>query len=113
MNKDVRFFLLHIDDSIAAIREYTADGRDAFMSDRKTRDAVIRHFEIIGEAVKSLPDDFRSKHPKIPWKSIAGFRDVLIHQYFGINAATVWSTIENQLPALEKVIKAELTEPEI
>ncbi len=108
MNKDLMFFLLHIRDSIAAIREYTMDGRDYFMSDRKTRDAVIRQFEIIGEAVKSLPDEFRSKYPDIPWKSIAGLRDVLIHQYFGVDATMVWATIENQLPALEKIIHTEM-----
>ena len=107
MNKDLTVYLLHIRDSISAIREYTMDGRDYFMSDRKTRDAVIRHFEIIGEATKSLPDEFRSKYPDIPWKSIAGLRDVLIHQYFGVDAAMVWATIENQLPALERVVGAE------
>lgn len=107
MIKDPTFYLLHIRDSISAIREYTVEGRDYFMSDRKTRDAVIRHFEIIGEAAKSLSDDFRSKHPGIPWKSITGLRDVLIHQYFGVDAAMVWATIENQLPALEKVVVAE------
>ena len=112
MSKDLRVFLLHIIDSISAIREYTADGRDHFMSDTKTRDAVIRHFEIIGEAVKSLPDDFRSRHPQIPWKSIAGFRDVLIHRYFGVDPSMVWATVVNQLPALEKVVKTELAEPQ-
>lgn len=104
MNKDVMFFLFHIRDSVAAIREYTVEGRDHFMVDRKTRDAVIRHFEIIGEAVKSLPEAFRSKYPDIPWKSIAGFRDVLIHQYFGVDPSIVWATIENQLPGLEAII---------
>ena len=109
MSKDFRVFLLHIADSISAIRDYTVEGRDHFMSDRKTRDAVIRHFEIIGEAVKSLPDDFRAKFPDIPWKSIAGFRDVLIHQYFSVDPSMVWATVENQLPALEKVVTDELT----
>ena len=75
MSKDLRVFLLHIIDSISAIREY---------------------------------DDFRSRHPQIPWKSIAGFRDVLIHQYFGVDPSMVWATIENQLPALEKVVTDEL-----
>jgi len=108
MKKDSAFFLLHIRDSISAIREYTTEGRDYFMADRKTQDAVIRHFEIIGEAVKSLPPEFRIKYPELPRKSIAGLRDILIHQYFGVDSSIVWATIDKHLPALEAVVNTEL-----
>ena len=107
MKKDYRVFLLHIRDSIAAIREYTKDGNAAFMADRKTQDAVIRQLEIIGEAVKGLPADFRTQHKDIPWQNIAGMRDMLIHHYFGIDIKTVWGVVEHHLPALEAVVLSE------
>jgi uncharacterized protein with HEPN domain len=107
MKKDYRVFLLHIRDSIAAIREYTKDGKVVFMADRKTQDAVIRQLEIIGEAVKALPPEFRSKYEPIPWKDIAGMRDMLIHHYFGVDIKTVWGVVENHLPALEAVVVSE------
>jgi uncharacterized protein with HEPN domain len=107
VKKDYRIFLLHIRDSITTIRDYTKDGHEAFMTDRKTQDAVIRQLEIIGEAVKALPAEFKSTHTTIPWKDIAGMRDMLIHHYFGVDIKTVWGVVENHLPALEAVVVAE------
>src|SRR5436190_12839098 len=97
--KDDRFFLLHIRDAVQRVLDYTHDGREFFLTDRKTQDAVIRNIEIIGEATKNLSDALRSNHPDIPWKQIAGMRDTLIHRYFGVNLELVWQVVEHELPA--------------
>ena len=107
MKKDPQVYLAHIRDSILLIREYTVDGREAFLTDRKTQDAVIRNLEIIGEAVKQLPVGLKSRYEQIPWKSIAGMRDQLIHHYFGVNLDLVWGVVENRLTELLRVIDQE------
>ena len=76
-----------------------------FQNDTKTQDAVIRNVEIIGEAVKNLSLEFKDSYPGIPWKSIAGMRDKLIHDYFGINTDIVWGVAEKNLPDLIRVLK--------
>ena len=92
-------------ESIDLINSYTEGyQRDDFLADRKTQDAVIRNFEIIGEAVKRLSEETRQTMPGIPWRQFAGFRDVLIHQYDGINLSEVWLTVENDLPVLKKAV---------
>jgi uncharacterized protein with HEPN domain len=72
----------------------------AFNKDLKTQDAVIRVFEIIGEAVKSLPEEWTEKEPEIPWRQIAGFRDVLAHAYFAVNTSVVWAAAVEKAPLL-------------
>jgi uncharacterized protein with HEPN domain len=69
------------------------------------QDLVVRRLEIIGEAAKNLPADFRNKHAEIPWKRMAGLRDIVIHQYFGINFDTIWDTVVYALPPLKKQIE--------
>jgi uncharacterized protein with HEPN domain len=73
---------------------------EVFISDSKTQDAVIRNLEVIGEAVKNLSIELRMKYPAIPWKSMAGVRDRLIHNYFGVNLDIVWSIVTVELPEL-------------
>lgn len=68
-------------------------------------DAVIRNFEVIGEAIKNLPEEFRERYPATDWKKIAGFRDVLSHVYFGIKPSILWDTIQTNLPVLKKEIR--------
>ena len=79
MNKDPRVYLAHILESVLRIEEFTRDGKEAFVEDRMIQDAVIRNFEIMGEAAKRVPNQYRQKHPEIPWRLMAAFRDVLIH----------------------------------
>jgi uncharacterized protein with HEPN domain len=93
-------YLRHIRDAIRAIEEYTRQGRDQFFSDKRTQDAVIRNFEIIGEPSKALSKDLRDRTEDLPWRRIAGMRDRLIHQYFGVDLELVWSAVERELPAL-------------
>ena len=94
-------YLQHILDAIAAIEAYTTDGRAVFLRERKTQDAVIRNLEIIGEAIRNVPLDFQSTHPEIPWREASALRNVLIHEYFGIDLKVVWAVVEKDLPPLK------------
>ena len=69
------------------------------------QDAVIRQFEVVGEATKNLSTDFRGRHGALPWKDLAGFRDKLIHQYFGVDLATVWRSVVDDVPLLFEELK--------
>jgi uncharacterized protein with HEPN domain len=102
---DDRVYLPHARDAVDAILEYTADGRDAFFADRKTQDAVIRNIEILGQAVKGLSDETRALDAKVPWRQIAGMRDKLIHEYFGVDLSLVWDVVERELPQLRPRIE--------
>jgi len=79
---------------------------DDFFADKKTQAAVIHHFQIIGEAAKNLSADLKRKYPEVVWKKITGIRNILVHEYFGIQLKTIWDTIKNDLPILkEKIIQ--------
>lgn len=107
--KDDRIYLLHIRDAIERVLEYTAAGKDEFRSDRKTQDAVVRNLEIIGEATKNISEAARLANADIPWKRIAGMRDKMIHEYFGVNLDLVWDVVENELPELHRKVNAILS----
>jgi len=95
---------LLIDDILEScnnIMDYTKDiSFDDFVADQKTIDAVIRNFEIIGEAANRLPEEYKDLHPEIDWFRIRGFRNRIVHDYFGIDYAIVWQIKENYLPQL-------------
>jgi uncharacterized protein with HEPN domain len=103
-------YLLHILDAIGQIEEYTSGGEASFFAERMVQDAVIRNVEIIGEAVKQLPEELRDEHPEIPWSRIAGMRDMLIHQYSSVDLQIVWSVVENRLPELHSLVKSLLND---
>jgi uncharacterized protein with HEPN domain len=102
--KGDRLPLLHMLECTQRIRSYTEAGRAEFLRDTRTQDAVIRNFEIIGEAAKRVSEQSRQRAPGIPWTRIAGFRDVLIHQYEGVDLEQVWLRVEQDLPALETAL---------
>lgn len=102
--KDDRLYLIHILECITRIEAYTKGGRDAFIDSPMIQDAVIRNFEIIGEAVKHLSEPVKANHSDIPWRRIAGLRDILIHQYMGVDITTVWSVIEENLSDLKHAV---------
>lgn len=95
-----------ISESINRIISYTENiNYEQFKKDLKTQDAVFRNIEIMGEAVKSLSEQIKSKHLEIPWKNIAGTRDKLIHDYFGVNIDIVWDIVLNEIPDLRLKIR--------
>ncbi len=102
--KDDRVYLLHIRDCLDRIFEYTREGRPAFLADTRTQDAVIRNLEVVGEAVKNISPAHKATHPDVPWKRIAGMRDLLIHRYFGVKIDTVWEVVVNELPEFRAAI---------
>jgi uncharacterized protein with HEPN domain len=106
MTKDPRVYLAHIFECIEKVQQFTVDGRERFLRDAMVQDAVLRNFEVIGEAAKRLHDDYRAAHPEIPWRSLAGLRDVLIHQYEGVDLERVWVVVEQDLPGLKRAISA-------
>ena len=103
MTRNVNLYLQDIWESILAIEEYAQGlSKEAFGENRQSQDAIIRRFEVLGEAVKNISEDYKNKHPEIPWKEMAGMRDILIHEYFGVNIDRVWETIKKDLPPLKK-----------
>lgn len=106
MKKEDRVYLLHVLDAVRRIQGYTKDGESAFLADEKTQDAGIRNFEVIGEAAKNLSEELKAKHPGIAWKDVAGMRDKLIHQYFGVKLQLVWRTVQDDLPILDRTIES-------
>lgn len=106
MKRIPHVFLRHILDSIEAIEEYTEDcSEEEFLDLREKQDAVVRRVEIIGEAVRNIPPDFREQHPHIPWKKIAGMRDKLVHEYFGVDFELVWEVVKNDLPPFKEQVE--------
>lgn len=108
--RDARLYVTDIADALRKIETYTIGlDYERFSHDEKTIDAVLRNLEVIGEAVKNMPDEMREKHPEIAWKAAAGMRDRLIHEYFGVSVRMVWETVKHDLPAfgsgVEKVLK--------
>jgi uncharacterized protein with HEPN domain len=111
MSRDYKVYLEDILDAAKQIRQYIAGmSLEEFSSDRKTVDAVLRNLEVIGEASKNVPADVRANHPEADWKRIAGLRDILIHQYFGVDLVIIWDVIEKKLPELEQQAERMLRE---
>jgi uncharacterized protein with HEPN domain len=105
-DRDVRLYCADILDSGAAILEFVRDLTfEKFCNDRKTCSAVIREFEIIGEAVGKLPDELKGNRRDVEWQDIKDFRNLLSHEYFGVDLEIVWKIIEDDLPVLMNAIK--------
>lgn len=83
---------------------------EEFLRDRKTSNAVIRSLEVMGEAAKKIPEELRSRYPEIPWKRVAGMRDVLIHEYHGVELEIIWKTVREELPPLQPLLEKMLQE---
>ena len=103
--KDDKLYLIHILECIGHIEDYCQKGREEFLHSRLQQDAVMRNFEIMGEATKHISDKLKKAYATIPWKRIAGFRDVLIHNYMGVEVESVWQIIDKDLPGLKRKIQ--------
>jgi len=103
--RNVFLFLNDIFDAINSLEEFSLGlTRERFFKDRLRQSAIIRQLEIIGEASKQVPELIRKKYSSVPWREISGFRDVLIHNYFGADLDKIWLVIEKDLPVLKKQI---------
>ena len=103
MSRDYRVYLEDILEAVSKIRQFTAGLTLAtFSQDAKTLDAVVRNLEIAGEAVKHLTEDVRARYSGLDWKKIAGFRDILIHEYFGVNVGSFGTSFSISFPTLKK-----------
>lgn len=110
----MRDYGLYLEDILQAIKSIQAYTRDLDFNKLKRNrlviDAVIRNLEIIGEAVKNIPADVKKRHTNVEWKKIAGLRDILAHEYFGIDLKVLWDIIKNKLPEFKKEITGLLKE---
>ena len=104
--KDDKLYLIHMAECIERIESYIQGGREAFMQSSMAQDAVIRNFEVMGEAAKRIPQGLRDRYPDLPWQRIAGLRDVLIHDYMRVDLDEVWNIVERDLPDFKSKIQA-------
>lgn len=106
MKRDYRLYLKDILEAMGSIEKFVEDmSFEEFRGDDKTVSAVLRKFEIIGEATKKISPEIRKEHPEIPWKKMAGMKDRLIHFYFGVDYNLVWETIKKKIPEVKPLIR--------
>lgn len=108
--RELTDYLNDIITSIVDVEEFTHGmSYEMFAADKKTVNAVIRSLEVLGEATKHIPASFRKKHPDIPWSKMAGLRDVLIHDYMGVDLKAVWNVTQNRLRELKSLFEDLIT----
>lgn len=108
--RDDRSRLLDVIEAIERIERYAARGREAFDRDELLQTWVVHHIQIVGEAVRKLSDALRAAHPEIPWAEIIGMRNIVVHDYFGVDTDEVWAAVERDLPELKRKIQTILRE---
>jgi len=102
--KDDRLYLVHIQEAIRWIEEFTAGGKESFLNDRKTQDAVLRNLHTLSESAKKISPELKSLHPQVDWRSISAFRNVVVHDYLGVDLDQIWDILEKDLPVLKQEI---------
>ncbi|EKD78628.1 MAG: protein of unknown function DUF86 [uncultured bacterium] len=106
MERDFKLFLVDIVEAIDKIQKYVADfSEENFVNDELLQDAVIRRLTIIGEAVKNIPDSIKQEFPDVAWRKAAGMRDIVIHNYFGVDNSAAWDTVQKDLPLFSRQIE--------
>lgn len=108
--KDDRLYLIHISECISRIEDYVSGGRDEFLGSHLIQDAVIRNLQTMAESTQRLSDSLKLRYTEIDWRRISGFRNVVVHDYLGIDIPYLWQIVEKELPALKHTIKAMLDE---
>lgn len=107
--RTITLYLNDITDAITKIESFTRSmSFEMFKADAKTIDAVIRNLEIIGEAAKNLPEEFRNQYTNVPWTMMVGMRNKVIHEYFGVDITILWKTIEDDIPVLKQELQSVL-----
>src|SRR5947209_3346110 len=101
---DDRLYLIHIRECIDRIRTYTIAGREVFLSETLIQDAVVRNLQVLAESTQRLSEALKQSHPQIDWRGIKGFRNVVVHDYLGIDIKRVWDSVENDLAPLKATI---------
>lgn len=102
--KDDRLYLINIQESIERIEEYTQDGKDAFLDDKKTQDAVLRNLHTLAESSQRISNKLKEQSAQVDWRTLSAFRNVVVHDYLGISLEQIWDIVENDLPNLKKNI---------
>ena len=108
--KDDRLYLVRAVECIVRVESYTSEGKQAFLSDTKTQDAVLRNLHTLSESTQRLSSSLKAQHPDVDWQGISGLRNVLVHDYLGVNLARVWEVVSVDLPDLKAKIEAMLDE---
>ncbi|MDD2709063.1 MAG: DUF86 domain-containing protein [Verrucomicrobiae bacterium] len=102
--KDNRLYLIHIHECLEWIERFAQEGRENFMSDRKTQDAILRNLHTLTESTQHLAESMKNNHPEVNWREISGFRNVVVHDYLGIDLERTWNIIEKDIPQLKITI---------
>jgi len=102
--KDDRLYLIHIQESIDRIEEYVINGKESFFADAKTQDAVVRNLQILAESTQRLSQKLKADHSEVDWKKIAGFRNILVHDYLYVDPVLVWKIVEDKLAQLKRTV---------
>jgi uncharacterized protein with HEPN domain len=102
--RDDRERLLDIQEAIERIEKYAAQGRETFDHDELIQTWILHNLQILGEAARAISADFKQQHPEVSWQQIAGMRNILVHDYFGIDASIVWAVVERELPVLKQQV---------
>ena len=108
--RDDAGYLRDILEAIELVERYALRGRGTFESDELVQVWIVHHIQIIGEAVRRLSQDLRTRHPEVPWVQVAAMRNVLVHDYFRIDLDEVWQTVERDVPALKNHVQAILNQ---
>jgi len=110
--KDDRLYLIHIGECIERIERYTVSGQAAFQADTLIQDGVLRNLHTLTESTQRISDSLKAAHPEVEWREIAQFRNVVVHDYLGIDLARVWDIVQSDLPSLKRSVVAMLKELE-
>jgi uncharacterized protein with HEPN domain len=102
--KDERLYLIHIVESVTRIQEYTSEGKEVFLSDTKTQDAVLRNLQTLAESTQRISTNLKAAHPEIEWNKVSGLRNILVHDYLGINLVRIWEILQHGLPELKNQV---------
>ena len=109
--KDEKLYLIHAGECIQRVEDYIGtDGKEKFMASPMVQDAVLRNLQVLAESTQHVSEERRAAHPEVEWRKITGFRNVLVHDYLGVDLERVWNIVENDLPGLKRAIGEMITE---